>query len=337
MLGRGFLLALLIASAAQAQAQPYQAPRTSFGAPDLQGDWESFSFTRLQRPKTFKSLTVSPAEADPWIAEQRGILVGIKPAKKPGDPPEDEAPDVGDVESERYEVDHVGLARIDGQLRSSWIVDPTDGRLPYNSLGRSAVAAALRADETEFDGPEVRMSDERCLVGAGSPSGPPMLNTGQNSHYKIVQTPTEVAILVEMIHDVRIVRLHARHPATPTHPWMGDSIGWWEGDTLVVETVDQNPIAATRFVNGGLLHLTPAAKVTERFTRISENQIRYDFTVDDPAVYTRPWRAEMVLTATTQPMYEYACHEGNYSLPNILGGARQKEREAAEAKAKAAK
>ncbi|WP_296598566.1 hypothetical protein [Phenylobacterium sp.] len=331
MLGRCVLI-VAVSVAAAAAAQSFKPPRTSFGAPDLQGDWEAYSFTRLQRPKSFKSLTVTDEEAAPWIAEQRGILVGVKPPPKPGEPADGPPEGVGDVESERYEVDHVGLARIDGKLRSSWIVEPTDGKLPYNNFGRAAVEAAVHADETEYDGPEARMPDERCLVAVGSSAGPPILNTAQNSHYKIVQTPTEVAILSEMIHDVRIVRLNAKHPAVTTHPWLGDSIGWWEGDTLVVETVDQNPIAANRFTSGGILVLTPAAKVTERFTRISDSQIRYDFIVDDPAVFTRPWRAEMVLTATTRPLYEYACHEGNYSLPNILGGARQKEREEAEAK-----
>jgi hypothetical protein len=330
---RAMICAVAMAAGA-AQAGGYTVPRTAFGAPDLQGEWTNVSFTGLQRPKAFKALVATPEEAAAFVKRQQDRLVGIKPPPEPGEEPP--PPDVGDVESETYEMEGAGLARIDGQLRSSWIVDPTDGRLPYNSLGRSAVAAALHADESDFSGPEVRMPDERCLMAVGSAAGPPMLNTAQNSHYRIIQTPGEVAIFIEMIHDVRIVRIGGRHPAVKTHPWLGDSIGWWEGDTLVVETVDQNPGAATRFATGGIFHLTPAAKVTERFTRISATEMRYDFTVDDPAVYSQPWRAEMIMTATDEPIYEYACHEGNYALPNILGGGRQQEREAAEKAAKPA-
>jgi hypothetical protein len=334
MLGRIALILALLA-AAPAAAQAYKPPRTATGQPDLEGDWTNVSFTRLIRPARFKGLTAPEAEAEAWLKEQRDRLVGIKPPPKPDDPPPDpDENDVGDIQSEAYEMDHVGLARIDGGLRTSWIVDPSDGRLPYNSLGLTMAEDAFVADLTDFRGPEMRHPDERCLVGYGSAAGPPMLNTSQNSHYRIVQTPTEIAILSEMIHDVRIVRLGAAHPKVRTHPWLGSSIGWWEGDTLVVETVDQHPGATRRIIAGGILLVTPAAKVTERFTRTSDTQIRYEFTVEDPAIYTRPWRAEMELSATQAPLYEYACHEGNYALPNILGGARQQEREAAAAKAK---
>lgn len=334
MLGRtAFLLVLLLAAPAAGQA--YKAPRTPSGAPDLGGDWTSLSFTPLVRPRGLANLTPTDAEAAAWLKQERNRLIGIKPPKKPDDPPPDpNENDVGDIQSEWYELDGVGLARIDGRLRSSWIVDPIHGRLPYNSVGRLMAEAAFRADEEDMRGPEVRHADERCLAAYGSAAGPPMLNTSQNDHYKIVQTPTEIAILVEMIHDVRIIRLNARHPGARIHPVMGSSIGWWEGDTLVVETIDQHPAAATRILAGGMLLITPAAKVTERFTRTSDTQLRYEFTVDDPSVYLRPWRAEMVLNATAEPMYEYACHEGNYALPNILGGARRTEREAAAAAAK---
>lgn len=329
MLGRtAFLLALLLA--APAASQGYKAPRTSSGAPDLGGDWTSLSFTPLIRSQGLTALTPTEADAAAWLQRQRDRMAGIKPPKKPDDPPPDpDENDVGELQSEVYELDGVGLARIDGQLRSSWIVDPSHGRLPYNIVGRQLAEAAFRADQEDMRGPEVRHADERCLAGYGSAAGPPMLNTSQNSHYKIVQTPTEIAILVEMIHDVRIIPLNAKQPTARLHPVMGSSIGWWEGDTLVVETVDQHPGAATRIVPGGMLLITPGAKVTERFTRTSDTEIRYQFTVDDPAVYIRPWRAEMVLSATDAPMYEYACHEGNYALPNILGGARRQERDAA--------
>jgi hypothetical protein len=327
----GWLLALgLLIPVAPALGQPYKPPRTSFGAPELEGVWTSASFTRLQRPRDFKGPVATDAEAAAYVARENGRLVGIAPPKIPGEP--DPPPDVGDIQSEWYEMDGVGLSRIDGQLRTSAIVDPTNGRLPYNVLGRAAAEAAMTADEKDFRGPEVRMPDERCLIAYGSASGPPMLNVNQNSLLKIVQTPSEIAIYLEMIHEVRIVRIGGSHPKVRTHPWLGDSIGWWEDDTLVVETVDQNPGSANRFVGNSIMVITPAAVITERFTRISTDQIRYEFRVDDPAVFTQPWRAEMVMTATTAPIYEYACHEGNYALPNILAGARETERRDSEAK-----
>jgi hypothetical protein len=323
--------ALAVLIAAPALAAGYKVPRTRFGHPDLQGEWTNLSFTPLVRPKEFKALTTSDAEAAAYIGRVKNRFIGIKPppdpdAPKPKTPPE---PDVGDVESEWYpEMETVGFARIDGQLRTSWIVEPADGKLPYSEAGKAAAKAGEDADESDFRGPEVRLADERCLTSFGSVSGPPMLNSSYNSNYKIIQTPTEVAIFVEMIHDVRIVRLHGQHPARPTPKWNGDSIGWWEGDTLVVETVDQPAAAANRILASGSFHISPAARITERFTRTSPTQIRYRFTVDDPAIYTRPWRGEMVLNATDAPLYEYACHEGNYALPNILGGAREQERAA---------
>jgi hypothetical protein len=316
------LLALGLATAAQ--AGPYKPPRTAFGAPDLQGEWTNTSYTPLVRPKDFAGPTATEAEALAFMRKVQGIQAGKPPPEAKDKPPEG----VGDIESEWYEQGEAGLARIDGQLRTSWIVDPPDGRLPYTSEGRVAALKAALADDTDYRGPETRMGDERCLMAFGSGSTPPMLNTSQNAHYRIVQTPTEVAIFAEMVHDVRIVRIGGRRLSPPRHQWLGDSIGWWEGDTLVVETVDQHPGSTTRILVSGPFQITPAAKVTERFRRISASEIRYDFTVEDPTTYTRPWRGEMVFRATDAPMYEYACHEGNYALPNILGGGRAQERAA---------
>lgn len=324
------LALVLLLAATPASAGPYKAPRTAFGAPDLQGEWTNLSNTRLQRPKRLKGPTATAEEEAAYLAIQRGVRMGKPPPASPDDPPPaaDDPPDVGDLESEIYELDGVGLARIDGQRRTSWIVDPPDGKLPYSAAGKAAAEAAERADEHDFRGPEGRMGDERCLSAMGSATGPPMLNPGQNANYLIFQTPTEVAIFMEMIHDVRIVRLGGEHATPPQHLWMGDSIGWWEGDTLVVETVDQNAGGASRFLAGGVFHVAPSTKVTERFRRTSATEIRYDFLVEDAAIYTQAWRGEMVFNATTTPIYEYACHEGNYALPNILGGAREQEKAA---------
>jgi hypothetical protein len=158
-----------------------------------------------------------------------------------------------------------------------------------------------------------------------------MLNNIYNSNYQIVQTPDAVAIVVEMVHDVRTIPLFASkaaarsgHGPAALHPWLGDSVGWWEGPTLVVETLNVNPEQGA----AGPLYLSPGGKVTERFTRVSPGQITYEFAVDDPAYYSRPWRAEMSLNARKDLIYEYACHEGNYGLAGVLSGARAQEKAA---------
>jgi hypothetical protein len=329
LLGRIVLLLALAASSAEA-ADRYRAPRTSFGAPSLEGDWTNATFTGLQRPKDFKGLSATPAEAAAFIQKRRNFLAGVEEPKKPdaakpSEPKKEETPDVGDAQSEWYETDF-GLLDFHGQLRTSIIIDPADGRLPYNATGKKMAEAAEHTDEHDFSNPEVRMPDERCLLALGGVTGPPMLVASYNAHYRIIQTPREIAIYSEMIHDVRIVRIGARHPVVPTHPWMGDSIGWWEGDTLVIETVDQNPGGAYRFLGGGVFYTSPAAKVTERLTRVSPTRIDYAFTVDDPGAFTKPWRGELAFNTSTAAMYEYACHEGNYALPGILAGARRDEK-----------
>ncbi|MEO8115825.1 MAG: hypothetical protein ABI655_15655, partial [Phenylobacterium sp.] len=230
--------------------------------------------------------------------------------------------------SEFIEMD-MHMARINGQVRTSWIVEPADGRLPYSDDGRRTMRAASKLQDGR-DGPELRPTAERCLTAIGSPEGPPMLNTGFNGNYQIVQTPDHVAILVEMNHDVRIIRLADRkHLPQTVRPWLGDSVGWWEGDTLVVETTNLNPKAAFQYTMGGSAYYSPQARLTERFTRTAKDQILYEFRVEDPATYTQAWRAEMPMRAAKGPIYEYACHEGNYGLPNILAGARAEERAAA--------
>ncbi len=332
MLGRLVLIAVFAAAPACA-AERYRAPRTSFGAPSLEGVWTNATFTSLQRPKRFKSLHATPAEAEAYVKRIQNSLVGIENPPDPNapkpDPTKPEPPDVG--QSEWYEL-HGGLLEIDGQLHTSIITIPADGRLPYNAIGKTMAEAAEHTDDNDFSNPEVRMPDERCLMALGGVTGPPMLVASYNAHYRVVQTKAEIAIFSEMIHDVRIVRIGGRHPAIPTHPWMGDSIGWWEGDTLVIETVDQNPVGAYRFLSGGVFYTSPQATITERLTRTSATRFHYAFTVEDPGAYRQPWHGELVFNATDAPMYEYACHEGNYALPNILAGGRAQEREAAAAK-----
>jgi hypothetical protein len=330
-----FAAALILTFIATAGvAGPYHAPRTSYGAPDLGGDWTNLSLTDFERPKTFKGLIATDDETAAAITKFHNRIDGIKPTPKPGEKtPPASGDELGQATSEFPDRD-VDLLKIHGQHRSSILVEPADGQMPYTEAGKALVKAAEDADDHDFSGPEVRMPDERCIDGTSSSSGPPMIGEPQNTNYKIVQTRGEIAILSEMIHDVRIVHMGDRHAAVPTHPHMGDSIGWWEGDTLVIETVDQNLISAPRFVGPHLLYVSPQAKVTERLTRISPGEILYGFTIEDPAVYSHTLRGEMMLRATKAPQYEYACHEGNYALENILAGARATEREAAAAPAK---
>jgi hypothetical protein len=184
--------------------------------------------------------------------------------------------------------------------------------------GKARLAARIK--RSAWDGPESRSLGERCIVSFGSAAGPPMLPLLYNNNYQIYQTRDEVTILVEMVHDLRHIRLNARHAPPGVRLWMGDSIGRWEGDTLVVETTNMRPEQGFRGSGG-------ATRVVERFTRISPRQIRYQFTVEDPDVYTRPFSGEVALNAARGPIYEYACHEGNYAMPGILAGAREMERQ----------
>jgi len=324
-LTRLVLAAVLAAGAAH--AADYHAPRNGFGQPDLQGAWTNASLTSLQRPAMFKSLTLTDAEA---AALEKRRATARAAADKPTDPTTGAPPagnDPGGYNAS-WTDPGVSLGRINGQVRTSWIVDPADGRLPYSTAGHAAYLEALRKARNSWDGPENRPLGERCILGFGSTAGPPMLNVLYNNNYQIVQSKDAVAILVEMNHDARIVRLtDKKHLPSHMRPWMGDSIGWWEGETLVVETTNFNPGESLRPYFDNSILLSPTARVTERFTRVSPTQILYQFQVDDPATYRQVWKAEMPLNATKGPVYEYACHEGNYALPGILAGARQTERE----------
>jgi hypothetical protein len=325
-----FVLALAAGAADAADgAEAYKVPRTKFGHPDLQGVWTNTALTWLVRPPIFKGLVATPQEEAMMLAgfkQMAGDLLSDRVDPAAPAPPVVKAAPQADI----IEMD-LRLARIDGQPRSSWIVEPADGKPPLTDAGKAATAAFTRSKG--YDGPEVRPNEERCLTAIGLSEGPPMMNTGFNGNYQIVQTRDHVAIYVEMNHDVRIIRLTDRtRPHPSVTPWMGDSVGWWEGDTLVVETTNLNPKGA--YVGGmtGGFAYSPKAKVIERFTRKAKDVFLYEFTVEDPVTFASPWRAEMPFRTTPGPLYEYACHEGNYSLTNILQGARVQEAEAAKAK-----
>lgn len=322
----GLAIALLLA-AQPAAGQAYKAPRTAYGAPDLQGVWDNDSMTRLQRPKGFKALVATPYEAAAFEAKGFGRYAKVIAPVHPDEP----APSDGKVtDDDRFEPPH-GLTRIDGEIRSSQIVDPADGRLPYTEAARAEADKALK-DEEIFDHPEGRPFDERCLLGGGGGVAPPIMN---RDLLKIVQTRDHVVLLGEQNHEARIVRLGARghlHPAV--RPWMGDPIGWWDGDTLVIETTNLSPRDGWRWNAGDWIRLTADARITERFRRTGRDQIRYSYSVEDPGAYTRTWRGEMIYRATRAPMFEFACHEGNYALTGILAGGRRSDRDAALATSK---
>jgi hypothetical protein len=305
-----------------AAAQGYKAPRNGFGQPDFSGTWTNASITQLERPAQFKTLTITPAQAK--MMEQGYANMRTSDAKPidPNAPAPAKANDPGGYNA--FWIDPgTKVATVKGELRSSWIVEPADGKLPYSAEGRKQFMAAVVQIQANFDGPEVRQVAERCLMGFGSTAGPPMMNVLYNNTYQIQQDRDHLVVVVEMNHDARIVRLGDKtHPKADIKPWMGDSFGWWEGDTLVVETTNFNPGEQLRPGIPTTFFVSTKAKVTERFTRVSATQILYEFKVEDPTIYTQPWRAEMVMNAAKGPVYEYACHEGNYALPGILRGAR---------------
>ena len=307
------------------EARPYRTPRTASGAPDLQGLWTNSAVTFLQRPPIFKNLVPTDAEAammEGGFRQMVGDLISTKPID-PDAPAPKPIKEVGN--SDFIEMD-MNMARIDGQRRTSWIVEPADGRVPFTDAGRKA---AKTTDRDTYEGPEARPLMERCLIGIGSPEGPPMMNTGFNAHYQIVQTRDHVAIHVEMNHDVRIIRMSDRaHAPEAIRPWMGDSVGWWEGETLVVETTNFSPVE----VRAPIGDTRADMRVVERFTRTSPTEFLYAFEVRNPARFAQSWQGEMVFRTLAAPIFEYACHEGNYSLPSILSGARQQEAAAADAK-----
>jgi len=312
----GLGLALLAAAglAAAAQAGAYRPPRTAWGAPDLGGTWTSASYTKLQRPDGFAGLAATPEEARAYAAKLQAHQGVAEPP--PG------ADEVGQVGSEYFEAGEA-MTRIGGQLRTSWIVDPANGRLPYRPDARQRLGLR-RADAPEtLDGPEARPGFERCVTATGS--APPLLAGNDANLYQIVETPDHVAILAEKNHEMRIAPLNvARDPHAPPS-WSGNSIGRWEGDTLVVETEGFRDAVIDR---GPFLYQSGAARIVERFTRISAGELLYRFEVSDPAVFTQTWRGETIFKAAKGPVYEYACHEGNRSIVNILQAARLADRSA---------
>lgn len=327
--GLASVLILGVLHVGAAQAQAYKPPRTALGAPDLQGLWDTDSMTILQRPKAFKALVATPAEAAAYEAKRLKRYAQAIADVDPNAP----APAEDGVEDDDRLDKPRGLARVHGEIRTSQIVSTPDGRLPYTPAAKAAAEKAL-ANEQVYDDPEGRPFDERCLLGGGGGVAAPILN---RDHIQIVQTRDDVALAGEQNHEVRIVRMRdRRHLPAAIRPWMGDPVGWWEGDTLVVETTNLNPNDGWRWNAGEWIMLTSAARITERFTRTGPDELIYSYAVEDPGAYAQTWRGETAFHASSARVFEYACHEGNYALANILAGGRQADRDAA-AKAPAAK
>ena len=326
--------AALLAAPALAAGEPwdsnYEPPRMPDGTPSFEGIWTNASLTVLERPDGVSALEIdegtAQAIASYWLNRIEEDMQPLDPDAPP--------PEIGGDTGEGYDTFWIdigdSIAKVDGEFRSSWIVHPADGKLPWRPEFREELAE-MRARFRNYDNPESRSAGERCTVGYGGTGGAPMLNVLYNNHYQFVQAPETVAIRVEMNHNTRLVRLNGEHLPPEMDQWLGDSIGRWEGDTLVVDTENFHPGNRFRGAIRHFMYLSPDAQVTERFTRVSDDEILYEFTVDDPAVYSEPWKAEMVLTRADGPIFEYACHEGNYSLAGILGGARREEADAAKA------
>lgn len=316
------LLLVLPFTAASVAAETYSAPRTFYAQPDLQGIWTNATFTTLERPDDVESLVLSEAEARAMVNARNEFYADYDDPEKV-DGKLAEANDPGGYNT-AWMDEGSNLAVIDGEFRSSIIVSPNDGQIPYKWTSFYRRYRDL-IQLTRMDGPELRPLGERCIVGFGSTGGPPMLPVLYNNNYQIVQNEDHVLILVEMNHDVRTVRLNSEHPPAHVKKWLGDSIGWWEGDTLVVETTNFHPGQNIRASLKHLVYASDALKVTERFTRVGEKAIKYEFAMDDPSVYSEVWRGELPLRKSDERIYEYACHEGNYAMPGILAGARREE------------
>lgn len=312
---------LLLTQLGFAAETGYITPRTEFGAPDFQGTWSIATQTNLERAERFEgNLVISAEEA---IRIESMVRARTEASNQPSDP-DREAPSAGrNVGGYNTFWMDPGerLAEVRGEIRTSIIVDPADGRLPYSEQGRANFAAAMQRRQS-YDGPEVRPLGERCVVGFGSSGGPPKLPVLYNNMTEIVQTENYVVLMAEMNHDARIIRLNSDYQNPPMNQWMGDSIGYYEDDTLVVETTNFHNQQSLRSSLEHRFYGSTQMKVVERFTRVSDETILYQFTVEDPENYSQPWSGELPMNLSTEQVFEYACHEGNYALPGILAGAR---------------
>jgi len=285
------------------QAGEYRPPRLQDGQVDLQGMWSHRNITPFERPKELNSFVITPEEA---AQLQARILAKTNDQSRPGEPAE-------------YFWDR-GVEAIRGEYRSSIVTEPGDGKIPGNDHFKTLAKATGGAVLTAFDGPEARPGSERCLAAVSA--APPVTVVPASDLRQIVQTPTAIVIASEELHEARVVRMNAQHSSSAVVSWLGDSIGWWEGETLVIETKYFAPSSAARGGPSSLFFVGPDTTVTERITRVAAEELSYVFTVEDPTYYTQPWKGETRFGRSDERILEYACHEGNYSLPFALMSAR---------------
>ena len=312
---------------AKAAKQTWTPPRAADGRADISGFWSNNSATPLERPKEFggrayltdqelaafkkKAAELFDGNGDAGFGDNvfQAVLENVKGTRKGFTSTDGNTGDYSSVWTVEREFDN----------RTSLITDTPDGRMPAmtpEGQKRSETEAARRFGHA--DGPEDRRLQERCIT-----YGSPQLTAGYQSYYQILQTPTAVAFLTEMIHDVRVIQLDVRpHIPSAIRRWLGDSRGRWEGDKLIVDTTNYKP-RAFMSISSEQLH------VTERFSRADPETLKYEVTIDDPGTWTKPWSFMMLWKRTSKPVYEYACHEGNIGLEGILAGARAEESAAA--------
>ena len=297
---------LFVPVAAAAQDDAWQAPRTADGRPDLQGVWDFRSLTPLERPETLSDQDVFTAEEAAQFTEER---LAALDKDQPG--PDGRIPLSGGYNDFWWDYGR----QLTDDLRTSLVVDPSDGRIPALTAGGRERADRRRAAlGRDAHGPEDRGAFERCILGFNA--GPPMNPSAYNNNMQLFQTADHVVILNEMVHDARIVPLDgSNHLPDGVRQWRGDSRGHWDGDTLVIET--RNFTAKTSFRGTG-----PGLHLVERFTRVEEGILLYEYTVSDPESFERPWSVAVPMQRNDLPVFEYACHEGNYGMLNLMVSAR---------------
>jgi hypothetical protein len=325
------------AIAADKTAPAYKAPRNSLGQPDLEGSWTNATITPTARQAKFGTRATYTAQEAKDLENQQ------QEATDKGNAPtaDNTKPITGGVIAAHGGIGIDGnynrgwfdpgssVMRVHGEPRNSLLTTP-NGQYPPRKAGAAPLPPFVRpAAAGRYDNPEQLGLGDQCIISFGRNGGPPMFPNGfYNNNYQVVQSRDSVAIDIEMVHDTRVIRLNGTHRTDGVRPWFGDSIGHYEGDTLVVETTN---IPQRQNYNGAWEHL----KVTERFTRVAKDRLLYQFTVDDPTLWDKPWGGEYEFGALNGRLQEYACHEGNYALEGILAGARQEEKASEEPSKKA--
>ena len=290
-------------SVSPAERSTYQPPRHDDGRPNFEGIWVNTNATPLVRPPGYPQLFISETQARELDSRR---IAGDEDRSTPTEPTE--------WTDERH------IERVSGTLRSSLIIEPSDGQIPGNEAFRKRVAAVPAAILHAMDGPEQRPASERCL--GSHAAQPPILSIATDNLHLIIQTAQATVFFSEWLHEARVIRMNASHAHPAITSWLGDSIGWWEGDTLVVETRSFTASDKARTSPAGIFLVSPATTVTERLTRISHEEMNYRFTIEDPSWYERAWTGETHFLLSDQRLLEAACHEGNYNMRFMLEAAR---------------